>query len=73
MLSSLVFSEFLSLRSFEGPFTSRPILAECSSTAQGAHRITAKHLAQPSVIHALRNQTPQVIERAFQPGDEILT
>lgn len=44
--SALVFGEFPSLRSFEGPIIPRPSLSEKALIAQEARRLMSKHLAQ---------------------------
>ena len=70
--SALVFREFPSLRSFQGPVIPRPSPAERASAAQNARRLMAKYLAQSSVKRAMHHQTPQAADRTYQPGDEVL-
>ncbi len=70
--SELVFGEYPSLRSFEGPTIPRPSLAERAVIAQKARRLMGKHLAQARFKCALRHNTPSATEDIFQIGDKVL-
>ena len=66
--SSLVFGEFPSLRTFEGPLVPRPTLAERAEAAQEARRYLARNLAQVRVKGALNYHTLPATKRSYQPG-----
>ena len=70
--SSLVFGEFPSLRTFEGPVIPRPTLAERSLAAQEARRLMAKQLAEVQVKRALIHQTSSAANYRYQTGNKVL-
>jgi len=61
--SALVFGEFPSLRTFEGPVIPRPSLAERALAAQEARRYMARHLAEVRIKRALHHQTPSATDK----------
>ena len=70
--SSLVFGEFPSLRTFEGPIVPHPTLAERGEAAQEARRYMARNLARVRMKGALNYHKPPATKRSYQPGDKVL-
>ena len=70
--SALVFGEFPSLRTFEGPRENRPTLVERARIATQARKIMAQEIAKSKLQRALKHNAPDAADRVFEPGQLVL-
>ena len=69
--SALVFGEFPSLRTFEGPIIGLSKLSERAGVRLQARRYVAHYLAQKKIQRALRHNTPPATDHDYTSGDQV--
>ena len=70
--SALVFGEFPSLRTFQGPVIPHSTLAERAEVALKARRYISRHFADNKIQRDLQHNTLPAADRDYSPGDKVL-